>query len=326
MLKSLDLAGRVAVVIGGTSGIGRTLALGLAEAGADVVATGRRENLVAEVAAEIESMGRKSLSVAVDVLNRASVDQLRDAVMKHFGHVDILLNAAGKIGRKPTVTFPEAEWDETFNVNVTGALRACQAFYEPLKASGHGRIINIVSLNSYVSLREVAAYAASKSALLALTRSLAVEWSRRRNQRQRYRARRVFRTDLNKNLLDSTDRGKELLSAHSRMKRFGQDSANSNGAGVLLASDAGELHHWPACIIVDVRIPGIGSQQLASEPRQLYRQGAAMFRLFCAAFCSRCMLSPSKSRPSNSIPSLRTLSASPPPAPAFAPKRKWSEA
>src|SRR5690242_8367534 len=129
-LELFNLAGRVAVVMGGTSGIGRTLALGLAEAGADVVATGRRENLVSEVATEIEKLGRRSLRQPTDASKRESVDSLRDAVLKQFGHVDILLNAAGQIFRKPTVNISESEWNNLMDVNLTGTLRACQSFYE----------------------------------------------------------------------------------------------------------------------------------------------------------------------------------------------------
>ena len=177
MLRSFDLSGRVAVVIGATSGLGRTMALGLAEAGADVVPSGRRESLVQEVCQRIEHSGRRSLSVPVDVRDRRSVDALRDRVLERFGRADILLYAAGAVARKPTLTVTEEEWSSTVDVNASGALRACQSFYEPLAKSGRGRIINIVSLNSFVSLKEVAAYAAAKSALLSLTRSLALEWA-----------------------------------------------------------------------------------------------------------------------------------------------------
>src|SRR5690348_14208736 len=138
MLKSLDLSGRVAVVMGGTSGLGRTIALGLAEAGADVVATGRREALVQEACGQIERAGRRSLAVTVDVRDRPSIDALRDRVLEHFGRADILVNAAGRIARKPTLTVGEEEWRDTLDVNTTGALRACQSFYEPLAASRRG--------------------------------------------------------------------------------------------------------------------------------------------------------------------------------------------
>ena len=165
-LFSLD--GRVAVVMGGTSGIGRSIAIGFAESGADVVATGRREQL-----------GRRSLRLTVDASQRASIDALREAVLAEFGRVDILVNSAGQIFRKPTVDISEAEWNKLVDINLTGTLRACQSFYEALKASGQGRVVNIASLNSFVSFHEVAAYAASKAGVLGLTRSLAVEWAPR---------------------------------------------------------------------------------------------------------------------------------------------------
>lgn len=242
-----NLTGRVAVVMGGTSGIGRTMALGLAEAGADVVATGRREELVNAVADEIEQRGRKALRRSSDVQSRESIDALRDAVLKEFGRADILLNAAGQIFRKPTHLVTEAEWNKLMDVNVTGMLRSCQSFYESLVESGRGRVINIASLNSFVSLLEVAPYATSKGAVLSLTRSLAVEWAPR-GVNVNAIAPGVFRTELNSGLLDGTDRGRELL-LRTPMKRFGNVS-ELTGAAILLASDAAS-YITGQCITVD---------------------------------------------------------------------------
>jgi len=230
-----DLSGRVAVVMGGTSGIGRALALALAEAGADVVASGRREPLVYEAASEIEKLGRKSLRATVDAASRTSIDGLRDRVLAELGRVDILLNAAGQTFRKPTHSVSEEEWARIMDVNVTGMLRACQSFYEPLKQSGRGRVINIASLTSYVGFFEVTAYATSKAAVLGLTRNLAVEWARH-NINVNAIAPGVFRTELNSALLDGTERGRELL-LRTPMKRFG-NIRELAGAAVLLASDA----------------------------------------------------------------------------------------
>ncbi len=230
-----DLTGRVAVVMGGTSGIGRAIALGLAQSGADVVGTGRREANVAEVAKEIEAAGRRSLRLTVNASDRASIDALRDAVMNEFGRVDILVNSAGQIFRKPTVNITEDEWNNLIDVNLTGTLRACQSFYEPLAASGRGRIVNIASLNSFVSFLEVTAYAASKAGVLGLTRSLAVEWAPK-NINVNGIAPGVFRTELNAGLLDGTDRGRELK-MRTPLKRFG-NIPELVGAAIFLASDA----------------------------------------------------------------------------------------
>ncbi|HEX4749130.1 MAG TPA: SDR family oxidoreductase [Bryobacteraceae bacterium] len=245
--KLFDLSGRVAVVMGGTSGIGRAIAIGLAQSGADVVATGRREDKVSEVAGEIEKNGAKTLRKTVDAASRQSIDDLRDAVLGAFGRVDILVNSAGQIFRKPTVNITEAEWNNLVDVNLTGTLRACQSFYESLVASGKGRVVNIASLNSFVSFFEVAAYASSKAGVLGLTRSLAVEWAQK-GVIVNAIAPGVFRTELNSGLLDGTDRGRELL-MRTPMKRFGQ-IPELVGTAIFLASDAASFVTGQ-CIAVD---------------------------------------------------------------------------
>jgi NAD(P)-dependent dehydrogenase (short-subunit alcohol dehydrogenase family) len=243
----MDLTGRVAVIVGGTSGLGRVLALGLAQAGADVIPTGRRENMVDEVCKEIEGFGRKTLRHPCDVLDRSQLDALRDSTLAKFGHIDILVNAAGRTVRKPTATQPIEEFKAVMETNLTGMVMACQAFYEPLKASGHGRVINIASLSSFVSLKEVAAYAASKAAVLSLTKSLAIEWSPEGINVNAI-APGVFRTDLNAGLLDGTDRGREFL-LRTPMKRFGKPE-ELVGTALLLASGASSFITGE-CIVVD---------------------------------------------------------------------------
>jgi NAD(P)-dependent dehydrogenase (short-subunit alcohol dehydrogenase family) len=235
MSNTLSLAGKTAVVVGGTSGIGRALSLGLAEAGADVVASARRKEQVEETAAAIEAAGRRTLRVASDVSDRASLENLLARTLEHFGKVDILINCAGKIKRAPTLTFPEEEWQSIIDTNLTGTLRACQIFGKHMLERGYGRIVNIASLNSYVALAEVAAYAASKAAVASLTRSLAVEWSKHGVVVNAI-APGVFRTALNAELLDSTPRGKELL-MRTPMGRFGK-TEEVVGAAIYLSSDA----------------------------------------------------------------------------------------
>jgi len=232
---SINLDGKSAVVIGGTSGIGRAIALGFANAGADVAATSRRSEEVENAAREIEKIGRRTLRVTSDVTDRGSLERLLDASVKAFGKVDILLNAAGRTKRSPTLDLPESEWNSILETNLTGALRASQVFGRHMLERQYGRIIHIASLSTFVSLYEVAAYSASKAGIGALTKSLAIEWGRQ-GVTVNAIAPGVIKTPLNEKLIDGTPRGNELL-LRTPLKRFGTTDELA-GAAVFLASDA----------------------------------------------------------------------------------------
>jgi NAD(P)-dependent dehydrogenase (short-subunit alcohol dehydrogenase family) len=231
----LDLKNKTAVVIGGTTGIGLAITKALAQAGANVIPSSRRSEQVRAAVTEVEALGSRSLAQTCDVLDNNSLTQLLHSARDKFGSVQILVNSAGRTKKMPTLDFPDAEWDSILDTNLTGTLRSCRIFGRHMIEQRYGRIINIASIASFVALYEVTAYNASKAAVAALTKSLAIEWAAS-GVCVNGIAPGVFRTDLNAALLDGTERGKEFL-LRTPMRRFGKLD-ELGGAAVFLASDA----------------------------------------------------------------------------------------
>jgi NAD(P)-dependent dehydrogenase (short-subunit alcohol dehydrogenase family) len=234
-MNRFDLTNQVALVTGGTSGLGRAIAVGLAEAGASVIVGSRDAEKVEDTVAELGRTSAGHSGLRLDVADPGSIEAAFRTVTEERRRLDILVNAAGTIQKKDPLEITLEEWEQVLRVNLTGTFLCCQAAARWMRDHGAGAIVNVASLTSFVGFSEVTAYGASKAAVAQLTRSLANDWARY-GIRVNAIAPGVFPTPLNRSLLSGTPRG-EWLRRHTPMERFGE-AEEIAGAAVYLASPA----------------------------------------------------------------------------------------
>lgn len=242
-----DLTGQVALVTGGGSGIGKACAAALLQHGCKVMLGGRTLSKVQEAAQELDALGVGSgatsgatsggaaAAVQLDVASDDSAQAAVQETIDTFGGLNIVINSAGVMCKKPTFDLTADDMNSLYNIHVTGALRVSQAAGHVFREQHQGAIINIASISSYVSLTEVTAYAAAKSAMMGLTASLANEWAKH-GIRTNAIAPGFVPTDINRKMIEGTDRGRRILE-HTPMARFGKGEEIA-GAAVYLASPA----------------------------------------------------------------------------------------
>ncbi len=233
--KGLSLEGKRALVFGGTSGLGKSIALGFAEAGADVVPVSRRAEEVQKTAGEIRALGRRTMELTADVTRREEIQRVIDRMRAEMGRIDILVNSAGTTKRAPSLEFADEDWNRVLNINLNGTWYACQMVGRVMKEQMYGRIINLASIGAFLSLHEVTAYCASKGAVAMMTRCLGAEWVKY-NITVNALAPGVFETPLNRNVVHEPGR-KASIMAHTPMKRFG-NLEEIKGVAIFLASDS----------------------------------------------------------------------------------------
>jgi NAD(P)-dependent dehydrogenase (short-subunit alcohol dehydrogenase family) len=222
-------------VFGGTSGLGNSIALGFAQAGADVVAVSRRGGEVKKTAAEIRALGRRTVEATADVTSRSDIQRVIDLMLRQLGRIDVLVNSAGTTKRVSSLELADEDWNRILDTNLKGTWYTCQMVGRVMKEQGNGRIINIASLGGLVGSHEVTAYCASKGGVVMLTRSLAVEWARY-NITVNALAPGVFETPLNRSIINEPGRKASILS-RTPMRRFGNPE-EIQGAAIFLASDS----------------------------------------------------------------------------------------